>query len=488
MKNNILETIVEKAKREKRCVNIFAHKNPDGDAIASSKTLESFFTDNGIQARYIVTSPRVNNRFSNIVGPTETFKQRVSRADISVILDTSTFEHVENRLFTYSNRENIFVIDHHKPDPQNVIEKRLNLPSQNVCRDQTVSSTCEILTERLNEIGALNKKYATGLVIGLWTDTSKFRRFNDRTFENLTTLLDAGADYETVKKCIDAKRYLKTEVGVAKALLHTKRIKIGDTYLNYLGLDNSMRTETEQKYGVRDIQKRIFRLMEVENTALAVAVVENMPNNFLCEFRSSGSIGNVDVFSVATSLGGGGHYNASGCIVTSNKGIDSVSRDLLTRVTNQGLPSLVGLNPEDDEKTDIDVELARILDKMDRFNKDLTPENFRRIQELVASGANYQREYENKIPFERFMIRNELLAQIPEEQLEQWRINFKLKNSFLQDMQNKYGASEEDVLREIEMFKDLKVEFVSIATPTGKVASIDENGNIRKTTLEETVK
>lgn len=487
MENNVIEAIIQKAKRENRRVNIYAHQSPDGDAIASSKTLEKVLQDNGIDAKYIVKSPRVNNRYSKIVGEIRNFQGRVNSNDISIILDTSTVAHVENKLFFYSKPENTFIIDHHDKDSKvKSIEEKLNLPEQNVYRKESSTSTCEMIAEMLKDSGRLNKEYATKLLIGLWTDTSKFRYIGKDSLNSLSMLLDAGADFESVKSCLESKRFLAPEVGIAQALLHTKKIKVGNTYLNYFGLDNKSVRDIESQYRSKYIQKKIFKLMDTENTSLAVAIVENMPNNFFCEFRSAKDLGNVDVFSVATSMNGGGHYNASGCTVVSDEGIDKVSRNVLTKLTDSAIPNLVGVSKQEDTKYDI--ELKQVLDSMDRFNKNLTPENFAKIQELIELGARYESDYEEKISFETFMVRNSILTQIPRNQLQNRRISFKLNKGFLEKMKSEYGASSEDILSEIKLFKELDVDYVSMMTPDGKSASIDSKGNIKQYQRRDTEK
>ena len=490
MKNrssNIIERIIEKAKSEHRAVNIYAHEYPDGDAIASSKTLEKILQDNGIKATYIVKNQRVNNRYKAVVDETTSFQGRVGRDDISIILDSSTMGHMENKLFTFSRPENIFVIDHHKKEERKTsIEDDLKLPKQNICRIPEASSTCEILAGQLKEAGLLNPEYATKLLVGLWTDTAKFRYIKKDSLDSLIMLLNSGADFEKVKTCLEAKRSLSQEVGMANVLLHTQKIKIGNTYLNYFGIDNENVRRIENKYGTKFIQKKVFKLMDTENTSLAVAIAENIPGNFFCEFRSSEDLGNVDVFSLATSMGGGGHYNASGCSINSDQGIDRTAREVLTALTNQALPSLVGLKVP--ENTECDIELKQILDSMDRFNKNLNPENFKRIQELISLGARYQSVYDEKISFENFMVRNSILTQIPDEQLKNRRISFKLSKRFLGDMKNKYDFSPEEVLSQIELFKELDIDYVSMMTPDGKSVSIDSKGNIKKSQRESSQK
>lgn len=476
---DILGKIIEKAKNEKRKVNIYAHKFPDGDAVASSKTLEKVLRDNGIEAEYIVTSRRVNNRFASIIGETEQFNKKVSDEDISVILDTSTVDYAENNLFMNSKPENIFVIDHHKKDDKaTCIEDELEISPENVLRNSESSSVCEIFSEELEKNGLLNSEYATNLMIGLWTDTAKFRYPKENTLKNLDKLLTKGADYEKIKETLNYKIPLKFEVGMAKALVHTNRIKIGNTYLNYLGIDNKTVGRLSYKYGLSYIQKKVFKMTNVENTGLSVMIVENNPNEYDCEFRSSEEIGNVNVFKVASELGGGGHHNASGCNIKTKKSLDKVSREVLAKTTDEGLPKLAFYEPR--EFSDADQELKKVLDDMERFNINLNSENLEKIQNLINQGANYQSDYDEKISFEQFLIRNSILTQIPDEQLEFKNVQFKLTPEFMSEMQDKFGASVEDVLQGIEIFKEIDIDYVSMVTPEGKGISIDKDGNIKK--------
>ena len=58
----MLEVILRKAIQEKRPIRIYSHKNPDGDAVSSAKTLERFFREQGVDAKYIVRD-KPNNFF-----------------------------------------------------------------------------------------------------------------------------------------------------------------------------------------------------------------------------------------------------------------------------------------------------------------------------------------------------------------------------------------------------------------------------------------
>ena len=86
------------------------------------------------------------------------------------------------------------------------------------------------------------------------------------------------------------------------------------------------------------------------------------------------------------------------------------------------------------------------------------------------------------------MVRNSILTQIPKDQLRNRRISFKLNRNFLEKMQEEYGASEEEILAQIELFKELDIDYISMMTPDGKSASIDSKGKIKKYQRESSQK
>lgn len=317
----MLKEILDKAKREKLPIRIYAHRYPDGDAVSSSKTLERFFTENGINAEYVV-SGRPNNSWISILGPTNTSTGKSPKNSISIILDTSTLANAENKNFLNSKPENTYIIDHHgKVENCPCIEEEIGVPSQNVIRKPNYSSTCEILAEELHSIHKLNPDLSTMLLVGMCTDTATFKFLKENTLENLKTLLKSGAQYKRVQNTLQRKSRLKQEVGLAKAFLDTKRIKVGNTYINFLGLSSDRVSELESKYHLKSIQKKIFKMTDIENSSINVVIAENSKDSYDCEFRSMSYFGNIDVLSIAAQLGGGGHHNASGCAIKSTERI-----------------------------------------------------------------------------------------------------------------------------------------------------------------------
>lgn len=471
----MIKEILEKATKEKRPIKIYAHQRPDGDAVASSKTLERFFKENGINAEYVVVG-RPNNLYSRIVGFTNSSKSRIPQNAISIILDSSTKSYVENSGFLSSKPEDTYVIDHHeKPIDIPSIEEELKLPKENVLRNSDYSSTCEILGAELYSMRKLNPDLSTMLLVGMCTDTATFRHLKPNTLDNLKMLLRTGGKLGYVQSVLQQRRNLRSEVGLAKAFLGTSRIKVGDTYINYLGLEADTIKELENKYRVRDIQKKIFKLGNIEDTSINVVVAENNPNTFDCEFRSIAFCGDIDVFSIATQNGGGGHHNASGCSIKSNNGLQSVSRKLLEDITSSSLEQLHDFKPQ--PVTPDDKKLSDFLSSIDYFKRNPKVADIAKLQELLDGDVNYARTYENLIPFKKFMLRNEVLAHIPEEQLDSKNISLDFNKAFLGQMQEKYGASIEDLLDATDVFKELAVDSTTISVEDGEKIVLDKFGN-----------
>ena len=168
----MIERIIEKAKKENKKVYIYAHKFPDGDAISSSQAIVQYLKRFNIESEYVVTKPIYS--YTGIVGKIPTM-QEVDANSISIIVDTSTLSYAENNLFKNSIPENIFIIDHHVKDTGNsCIEDELNIPPQNVIRDDSASSTCEILVSEF-EKEKVDPKIANMLTLGLMTDTARLK-------------------------------------------------------------------------------------------------------------------------------------------------------------------------------------------------------------------------------------------------------------------------------------------------------------------------
>jgi len=473
----MIERKKEKAKKGNKKVCIYAHKFPDGDAISSASAIVEYLKSQGVEANYIITNPV--NSYTQVVGTIPTTKS-IDENTISLIVDTGTLDYVENRLFSKTAPEDTFVIDHHiKAKGMSCIEDELGLPEENVLRDSSASSTCEILVNEF-ERGKISPRIANMLTLGLMTDTAKLKFLKPNTLQNLKTLLENGADYESIVSMCTRKSNLRDEVGMSKIFLDSQRVDIGHTFGIILPVDNKTITSMNSQYGLRSIQKKIFKMSDITNCSFNCMFAENVPGEFDLEFRSSSVYGNFDVQQLAIMYGGGGHYNASGCHLSQKNGYNS---EVILSAINQHVLDMYAEQATGLEAitlTDTDKELATILDETDRLTKGVSTSILDKVDELKRNGANYDYTFKTFKTFERFMLENEILSRIPSSVCSQRQpvVNISLSTQDINSLSQKYNVGEDELLGLIDIFLNINIQSASISLPNGRKTTIDRNGNI----------
>lgn len=473
----MIERIVEKAKKENNKVCIYAHKFPDGDAISSASAIVEYLKGQGIDASYIITNPV--NSYSKVVGKIPTTKT-VDENSISVIVDTSTLDYAENKLFSNTSPEDTFVIDHHmKAKGMSCIEDELRLPEDNVLRDSSASSTCEILVNEF-EKERISPRIAEMLALGLMTDTAKLKFLKPNTLQNLQALLESGANYGKIISMCTRKSNLRDEVGMAKILLNSQRVDIGDTFGIILPVSNETVNSMNLQYGLRAIQKKIFKMSDITNCSFNCMFVENTSGEFDLEFRSSSVYGNFDVQQLAAMYGGGGHHNASGCHLSQKNGYNEgvISSAITKYVSDMYAEQATGLEPI--ALTKEDKELTTILDRTERLTKGVDSSVLSKVDELRRNGANYDYTFKTFKTFERFMLENEILSRIPNSMCNQRQpiVNISLSPQDIEELTQRYNVGKEELLGLIDTFSNINIQSASISVPDGRKATIDRNGNI----------
>ena len=473
----MIDRIVEKAKKQNKKVYIYAHRFPDGDAISSASAIAEYLKEKGIDAKYIITNPV--NTYSKVVGQISSTRT-VDKDSIAIIVDTSTLDYAENKLFSKNSPENTFVIDHHiKSEGIPCIEDQLGLEKQNVIRDPLASSTCEILVNEF-ERKKITPKIAEMLTLGLMTDTAKLKFLKPNTLKNLQVLLEAGADYEKVVSLCTRKSDLRNEVGMAKILLNSQKVNIGDTFGIILPVNNEIVNSMNSEFGLRSIQKKIFKMADINNCSFNCIFAENSAGEFDLEFRSSSIYGDFDVYDLAAINGGGGHHNASGCHLSKKNGYngDTIFAYISKYLSDKYLDQATGLKPI--TLTEKDKELTTILNKTKRLTKGVDASVLSKIDNLRNSGANYDYTFINFKTYERFMLENEILSRIPSNiyMQKQPNVNINLNRENLNMLLEKYNVSEDEILSLIDMFSCINIKTATITLPDGKKRSISNNGDI----------
>lgn len=499
----MIQGIIQKAKTENKKVYIYAHKFPDGDAISSSCAIQEYLKNAGIDAKYVVTNEI--RAFKQIVGEVPVTKE-VDDNGISLILDTSTVDYAENDLFKKSERKDIYVIDHHEKLKDAVcIEDELEIPDENVIRNPNASSTCEIIANELQQ-EKISTPIADMLLLGLLTDTAKLRYIKQDTLQNLSKLIECKANYQDIIKFCNRKSNLKDEVGMAKTLIRAKTFQIGDTFGITLPINNGQVNNLNRTYGIRNVQKRIFKMADIKNCSFMCMLAQNNQDKYDVEFRSSKIYGDFDVVKLAVMHNGGGHYHASGGYIEI-KGNEAKPTQEVIKQEALELYRDQATNASKKTLSNEDIELSRILNKTKRLTKNVTPEILQRADELIKSGANYDYVFatvgitpkqlleDEKLAKSRtngnymlkiernlktFRIQNEILSLIPYSVYSQRNpnVNIKLSPQDIEMLTKKYKVTQEELLCTISAFSNIYIESATISLPNGASASINKYGRI----------
>ena len=220
----MIDEIIRKAKTENKSVYIFAHINPDGDAIGAALALREYLESNGVKAKYVVTE--IISKYKGLVDKIYPVK-KVKNNSIAVILDTPTKARINGENLISNGvikKEDIYVLDHHQVEgDERSIENELGIPMSNLIRRPDESSTCEILLHEFMK-EEINTQVANMLTLGLLTDTGKLRYLEPNTMRNLARLVEMGAEYDRIVHITSKRNNPREEVGIARSLLDLETI------------------------------------------------------------------------------------------------------------------------------------------------------------------------------------------------------------------------------------------------------------------------
>lgn len=363
-------------------------------------------------------------------------------------------------------------------------EDELKLPESNIIRNPLSSSTCEILVNEFDP-SKVTPNIASKLTLGMMSDTAKLKFIKPDTLDNLAKLIELGANFEKISATSNRKVRLSDEVGLAKVFLRTQKFEIGDSFGLALSLDNKSVKNLLAHYGIRNPQKKIFKMADIEGCSFNCMCAENTRGSYDFEFRSSSTYGNLNVFDLASHYSGGGHPSASGCSISGKStSIESVTKEVIHTAQEMYSDSADFKDiPVESEAND---RLADVFERTGRLSHDITPDVLKEVNSLVRDGANYEYYTKSFKTYEEFMLQNEILSKVPDFKLKDKEPSVRI-NLFAQDVSfltKKYGVSEEQILGSISAFSNINIRNASIYLPDGRGTTIDRNGHIRQVTGE----
>lgn len=289
--------------------NLFlaTHTNPDGDAIGSliamGLSLEALnkrttlYNESPIPAVY---------RFLPFADRIVQYVDKANIYDTAIILDCSDLERIGKAVSMVNKIPIIINIDHHIT---NTCYGDFQLIKTSAC------ATTEIVYKLMKDMAVpINKAIAASIYTGILTDTGSFRfsNTNRAAFEICEEMVELGVDPYSIAQHV----YGTYSLGRIK-LLNMALDSIEISYngrLSMMTLTRDMFYETDTR--TEDADGLINYAKSIEDVKVAVLIheLQNKNKQFHVSLRSNGT---VNVAEIASSFGGGGHFNAAGFSIES---------------------------------------------------------------------------------------------------------------------------------------------------------------------------
>jgi bifunctional oligoribonuclease and PAP phosphatase NrnA len=306
--------------RNSHQVLVATHNNPDGDALGSLIALglsldalninTTLYNESPIPAVYRFL-PSVNRVVKQV---------NSTNYDVAVVLDCSDLARIGNAVSRVKKIPVIVNIDHHVTNTRFGHVQFI---------DTSACATAEIIYRLIKMMDVpINKTMGTSIYTGILTDTGSFRfsNTNRAAFEICHEMVELGVDPYDIARQV----YGTYSLGRIKLLnLALDSIEItGNGKLSIMTLTQDMFAETQTKH--EDVEGFINYARSIEDVQMTALIKESCDskakngaaNTYHISLRSNGR---VNVATIASALGGGGHPNAAGFSIESTlSGIKSM--------------------------------------------------------------------------------------------------------------------------------------------------------------------
>lgn len=307
---DMFEELIPKL-RNARCIGIFAHTNPDGDAMGSAYSLKLALQSLGKRAE-VYLCPNADGMAKKLAAGKQDSGLEKEDCDLLAAVDCGDADRLGIFRDFFLSHENTIAIDHHITHQP--------FAGAQVVRD--ISSCCELMVNLYREMGiSLTLEMAQNLYMGMVSDTGNFK-YSCVTGDTLRTaaeLLETGIDFAGIsKKLFDTKsaEYYKL---MRTALDRLAFYADGQIAVLYLGQEDFEAAGLDEFRAVGIVTLPT----SVEGVEAGVYVRGRGAGEYKVSLRS---VNRVDVAAVASALGGGGHVRASGYTVSQMPPEDIIKR------------------------------------------------------------------------------------------------------------------------------------------------------------------
>lgn len=296
-------------------VLIMGHKYLDLDAISSSIGVYEYVKSRNKKATIIINDIKLEKGVKRALDKLQDLynikrsshiNKEINKDSLVIVVDTNK-EYLLQDKDLFNSIDNVAVIDHHDPT-ESSIKKGL------VIIDRDASSTCEMLTDLLNEEKVkINPTIATLLLSGIVLDTNNYVvKTTKNTYRTSYILTEWGASPQDVQSLLkqDIKKYIERQ----KVITNVKVIQ-------NIALSCG---KSSVKYRREDLAKIADTLLQF-NKIEASFVIGRLDNHNVG--ISARSLGNINVGKILEKFNGGGDENEAGAMIE-NTTIRKVEEEL----------------------------------------------------------------------------------------------------------------------------------------------------------------
>lgn len=291
---------------------VTSHHNPDGDAMGSALAMAAILRKSGKEACVMVPNDYPaflkwipgNDEVMVYKGNKEVCDKIISRASLIFCLDYNAFNRTDAmEVPLRSSPAGKILIDHHLDPVLSDFDYYLSVVR--------VSSTSELVYRFIQQCGwldRLDQEVATGLFVGIMTDTGSFSFSCNTpdTFRITASLLETGIDAEKIHRLV-YDTYSESRLRLLGFCLSEKLTILPEYQAAYIALSRS--DLNRFNYQVGDTEGIVNYALSIENIKLAILLTERK-DRIRISFRSKGDLSVNQLAKVHFS--GGGHKNAAG--------------------------------------------------------------------------------------------------------------------------------------------------------------------------------
>jgi phosphoesterase RecJ-like protein len=294
------------ALREGQSFCLSGHQNPDGDVVGSQLAMASLIKRIDPKKQVdIINHGAVPKSVSFLPGADriQNMQKVDGRYDVLIVFECSGSDRMGDIIDFSTQVGKVINIDHHLHNP--------NFGAINFVEPAT-SSTAELISKIFEHAKLpLTTDEASCIYAGMVADTGWFRygNTNPQTHRIASRLLEAGVKVEDIAE----RQYMSKNKAALKLLgaVLTQMTLHYDDRVAVLKLPESLMKEVGAKSD--DTDAIVNAGLEVDTVCASVLLKERSnPPGVKISLRSKGK---YDINQVARLFGGGGHRNASGCLI-----------------------------------------------------------------------------------------------------------------------------------------------------------------------------